>query len=135
MPTPTMPLPVTQQDSLASACRRPPEDVAVFRGELSGVRLMPLLELMERIGCTGRLMLFRGCATLSFDWIHGRIVAAGAHRTYSIASEWRDGEFELLPISFVGQPPTVSVAELALEVAREIDERSPRKLANSTARG
>jgi hypothetical protein len=101
---------------------------------LAGIRVVALLELLERIGCTGRLMLHRGCATLSLDLIHGRIVAEGARRTFAVTCEWRDGEFELLPISFAGHPPTCSVAELALHMAHEIDERARQQVVE-TVRG
>jgi hypothetical protein len=126
-----MPLPVAAQDTLASACRRPSEDLAIFRGTLAGLPVLQLLELMERIGCTGRLLLFRDCATLNLDWFHGRVIVRGARRAFAIASQWHDGDFELLPITFDGNPPTLSVAELTIDVAREIDERSRQSMASA----
>ena len=121
-----MPLSASVQDQLATRSRRPPDDLAVFRGSLCGIDVIPLLLLMEGIRWTGRLLLFRDGATLHIDWIQGRIVVLGARWAVEVASQWDDGAFELLPISFDGNPPTMSVTELTLDVAREVDERGAR---------
>ena len=134
MPRTTRRLIAPIQTTLANACRRAPEDPAIFRGVLTELGVVPLLELLERSQCTGRLVLTRGYTSLKLDWIHGRIVADGARHVLEIASGWQDGTFELLPVSFDGRHKTYSVAELVIDLAYEADERARHPFAQ-TARG
>ncbi len=114
------------QMTLANACRHVPDEPAVLRGELAEIGLVPLLELLERSQCTGKLVLTRGYTTLTLDWIHGSLVVHGARRAVAIALGWKDAWYELLPVSFDGRPDTHSVAELLITMACDADAHSAR---------
>ena len=118
------------QATLANACRKPPDDRAIFEGSLAVIGVVPLLELLERSGRSGRLVLRHGAAWVAIDWVQGRIAGGrafdgdGACRALEIALAWQDGTFELLPVAFDGPRADYTVAQLLLEstIPQEVPE-------------